>query len=57
MATPFVTWCNSVGELRDYEYFPTAVLFVKTKEILVNKFAFLLRKIFVTFCEKPMTAF
>ena len=38
------------GKLRDYEYFLN-VMFVKTTEISVKKFAFLLGPIFAIFCR------
>ena len=50
MGTPFDSnsFCNGLivsGKLWDYEYFLITVLFVKTKEMPVKKFAFLLRPI------------
>ena len=45
------------GKLCDYEYFLIPVLFVKTKEMSLKKFAFWLRPIFTIFYRKYIVAF
>ena len=57
IATPFnsYSFCDGIiasGELCDYEYFLITKLFVKTKEMSVKKYAFLLRTIFAIFYRK-----
>ena len=62
MVTPFnnYSFCNGIiasGKLCDCEYFVITVFFVKTKEILAKKFAYLLRPVFAIFCRKYIAAF
>ena len=43
--------------IEDYKHFFLTLLFVKTKEMAVKKFAFLLRPIFTIICRKYIAAF
>ena len=48
---------TATGKFSDYKDFVETVLFVKTKEMIVKTFAFLLFPIFLIFCRKNIAAF
>ena len=56
-ATPFVNSIIASGKFSDYKDFVETVLFVKTKEMIVKTFAFLLFPIFFIFCRKNIAPF